>query len=65
MARSPGGGDLRLDDGASHIPRYRSNVPLPEGGEAPQMRELGSNSGILLAPVSASAEIYNLVLTDD
>jgi hypothetical protein len=29
------------------------------------MRELGSNSGILLASVSASAEIYNLVLTHD
>ena len=29
------------------------------------MHELGSNSGILLAPVSASAEIYNLVLTHD
>lgn len=65
MARAPGAGDLRLEGRESHIPRYRSVMLLPEGGEARQMRELGSNSGILLAPVSASAEIYNLVLTHD
>jgi hypothetical protein len=65
MARAPGAGDLAVEGRVSHIPRYRSVMLHPEDGEAPQMRELGSKSGILLAPVSASAEIYNLVLTDD
>jgi hypothetical protein len=65
MARSPGGGDLWLEGRESHIPRYRSVMLLSEGGEAPQMPELGTNSGILLAPVSASAENYNRVLTHD
>jgi hypothetical protein len=63
MARAPGAGNWRLWGRESHIPRYRLVELRSEDGKHRRVLELGGNHGIILAAVSAGAEICNMVVT--